>query len=80
LGGAVRGGATPGAKAEPIAAVRALALFAGSRWPAPPLPLPLPLPPPPQPPLPPLPPLPLLLLPLLGVASELCPAPLTKFP
>jgi hypothetical protein len=71
LGGAVRGGATPGAKAEPIAAVRALALFAGSRWPAPPLPLPLP---------PPLPPLPLLLLPLLGVASELCPAPLTKFP
>jgi hypothetical protein len=72
LGGAVRGGATPGAKAGPIAAVRALALFAGSRgapWPAPPLPLPLP------PPLPPLPPLPLLLLPLLGVASELCPAP-----
>jgi len=86
LGGAVRGGATPGAKAEPIAAVRALALFAGSRgapWLAPPLPLPLLLPPPlpplPQPlPLPPLPPL--LLLPLLGVASELCPAPLTKFP
>jgi hypothetical protein len=75
LGGAVRGGATPGAKAEPIAAVRALALFAGSRWPAPPLPLPLPLLLPP-----PLPPLPLLLLPLLGVASELCPAPLTKFP
>ena len=76
LGGAVRGGATPGAKAEPIAAVRALALFAGSRWPAPPLPLPLLLPPP----LPPLPPLPLLLLPLLGVASEFCPAPLTKLP
>jgi hypothetical protein len=76
LGGAVRGGATPGAKAEPIAAVRALALFAGSRWPAPPLPLPLLLPPP----LPPLPPLPLLLPPLLGVASELCPAPLTKLP
>jgi len=76
LGGAVRGGATPGAKAEPIAAVRALALFAGSRWPAPPLPLPLMLPPP----LPPLPPLPLLLPPLLGVASELCPAPLTKLP
>jgi hypothetical protein len=79
-GGAVRGGATPGAKAEPITAVRALALFAGSRgapWPAPTLPLPpLPLP------LLPLPLLPLLplLLPLLGVASEFCPAPLTKLP